>query len=124
MLRPRRFWSIYMLSFLECTAGTASAQAPANPTFEVASIKPNKSGSNQRQVNWEPNGRFTAINVPLDNLIRFAYAEPGPDGFSVHFHQIDCRSLKHGSGARLLWSPISSMSSQRLMLVRLRSRYF
>ena len=80
MLRPRRSWSICMLSFLGFTAGTASAQAPANPTFEVASIKPNTSGTNQRQVNWEPNGRFTAINVPLDNLIRFAYAEPGPEG--------------------------------------------
>ena len=54
--------------------------APANPTFEVASIKPNKSGTNQRQFNVEPNGRFTAINVPLADLVRFAYAEPGPDG--------------------------------------------
>ena len=75
MLRPRRFWSICMLSFLGCTAGTASAQAPANPAFEVASIKPNESGTNQRQVNWGLNGRFTAINVPLHDLIRFAYAE-------------------------------------------------
>ena len=80
MLRPRRFSSICMLLFLGSTAGIASAQSPANPTFEVASIKPNKSGTNQRQVNWEPNGRFTAINVPLDNLVRFAYAEPGLDG--------------------------------------------
>ena len=80
MLRARRFWSICVLSFLGCTAGTASAQAPASPAFEVASIKPNKSGTNQRQVGWGPNGRFTAINVPLDDLIRFAYAETGPDG--------------------------------------------
>ena len=80
MLRPRRFSSVCMLLFLGSTAGIASAQAPANPTFEVASIKPNKSGTNQRQVNWEPNGRFTAINVPLENLVRFAYAEPGLDG--------------------------------------------
>ena len=80
MLRPCRFSSTCMLLFLGSTAGIASAQAPANPTFEVASIKPNKSGTNQRQVNWEPNGRFTAINVPLDDLIRFAYAEPGLDG--------------------------------------------
>jgi uncharacterized protein (TIGR03435 family) len=68
------------LSVLACASGRVSAQAPANPSFEVASIKTNRSGTNQRQVNWEPNGRFTATNVPLDNLIRFAYAEPGPDG--------------------------------------------
>jgi len=80
MLRARRFCSMCLLSVLGCTAGVASAQAPAAPTFDVASIKPNTSGTNQRQFNLEPNGRFTAINVPLFDLIRFAYAQPGPDG--------------------------------------------
>ena len=79
-LRARRVWSICLLALLGCTAGPASAQPPASPTFDVVSIKPNRSGTNQRQFNWEPNGRFTATNVPLDNLIRFAYAELGPDG--------------------------------------------
>ena len=79
-MRARRFWSVCVLALLGFTAGTASAQAPANPAFEVASIKPNKSGTNQRQVGSGTNGRFTAINVPLADLIRFAYAETGPDG--------------------------------------------
>ena len=79
-MSARRCWSTCVLFVLSCTTGNALAQAPANPTFEVASIKPNTSGTNQRQFNVEPNGRFTAINVPLDNLIRFAYAAPGPDG--------------------------------------------
>jgi len=69
-----------MWSVLAGTVGTVSAQAPPHSAFEVASIKPNKSGTNQRQFNVEPNGRFTAINVPLADLVRFAYAEPGPDG--------------------------------------------
>jgi uncharacterized protein (TIGR03435 family) len=60
--------------------GGASAQAPGDPTFEVASIKPNTSGTNQRQVGLGPNGRFTAINVPLHDLVRLAFAETGPDG--------------------------------------------
>ena len=80
MLRTRRFWSICVLSFLGCTTSTSSAQAPASPAFEVSSIKPNKSGTNQRQVGLGTNGRFTAINVPLADLIRFAYAETEPDG--------------------------------------------
>jgi uncharacterized protein (TIGR03435 family) len=80
MLRARRVWSLCLLSVLGCTAGTVSAQAPATPAFDVASIKPNKSGTNQRQVGSGANGRFTAINVPLADLIRFAYAETGPDG--------------------------------------------
>ena len=125
MLRPRRFSSICMLLFLGSTAGIASAQSPANSTFEVASIKPNKSGTNQRQVNWEPNGRFTAINVLLDDLIRFAYAEPGLDGLLGPLPPNRLSVAKTWDGVRLLCSfSMNSMSSQRLPLVRLRSRYF
>src|SRR5262249_41681998 len=40
--------------------------------FEVASIKPNKSGSNMVQIGGPP-GRFTATNVTLGMLIRQAY---------------------------------------------------
>ena len=47
-----------------------------------------------------------------------------PMDFSVHFHQIDCRSRRHGSVVRLICSPINSMSSQRRMPVRLKSRSF
>lgn len=69
-----------MLFAVPFATGGASAQTPASPTFEVASIKLNKSGTNQRQVGLGPNGRFTAINVPLHDLIRFAFAETTPDG--------------------------------------------
>ena len=75
-----RLWSISLWFFLGCAVASSSAQAPVKPEFEVASIKPNKSGTNQRQFDWGRNGRFTAINVPLADLVRFAYAEPGPDG--------------------------------------------
>jgi bla regulator protein BlaR1 len=51
---------------------------PARPEFEVASIKPNKSGGRQVNLNVEPGGRFTATNVSLEMLIRFAYGESGP----------------------------------------------
>lgn len=43
------------------------------PTFEVASIKPNKSGDFRRGIGPEPGGRFGAINVPLRDLVAFAY---------------------------------------------------
>jgi uncharacterized protein (TIGR03435 family) len=59
---------------------TVAAQTPVGPAFEVASVKANKSGSNQSNVNLQPGGRFIATNMPLASLIRFAYAEPGPDG--------------------------------------------
>ena len=50
------------------------AQAPtARPTFEVASVKPNRSGEPRVMIRSEPGGRFTATNVPLRALIRNAY---------------------------------------------------
>jgi uncharacterized protein (TIGR03435 family) len=50
------------------------AQAPAaTPTFEVASVKPNRSGDGRIMLGLQPGGRFTATNVTLGVLIRNAY---------------------------------------------------
>jgi uncharacterized protein (TIGR03435 family) len=49
-----------------------------HPTFEVASIKPNKSDTNRVNLNLEPGGRFTAVNVSLQALIGVAYGDPMP----------------------------------------------
>jgi uncharacterized protein (TIGR03435 family) len=53
--------------------GMVSAQTPASPAFEAASVKPNKSGNAQKGIGPEPGGRFSAINVSLQELIPFAY---------------------------------------------------
>lgn len=50
----------------------AAAQGPT-PAFEVASVKPNKSGEGFIRFGMQPGGRFTAQNVPVRELIRFAY---------------------------------------------------
>ena len=44
-----------------------------NPQFEVASIKPNKSGDMRVMMSVQPGGRFTATNVTLRMMIRNAY---------------------------------------------------
>lgn len=53
------------------------AQAPASteprPTFEVASVRLNTSGTNHVAMGMQPGGRFTAVNMPLALLIRSAY---------------------------------------------------
>jgi len=50
------------------------AQTPAAATaFEVASVKPNKTGDGRVMVGMAPGGRFTATNVPVRLLLRQAY---------------------------------------------------
>jgi uncharacterized protein (TIGR03435 family) len=70
-------------SALMLVAGTLAfrldAQAPAPaapqgpPRFEVASIRPNKSGDGRVMIGMQPGGRYTATNVPLRQLIVQAY---------------------------------------------------
>jgi uncharacterized protein (TIGR03435 family) len=47
--------------------------SPRGPAFEVASVKPNRSGALAIQIDRPASDRFTATNVPLRELIRFAY---------------------------------------------------
>ena len=48
-------------------------QSPASlPTFEAASVKPNKSGDRNVSIRRSP-GRFTTTNTTLKMLITFAY---------------------------------------------------
>ncbi len=50
-----------------------SSASTDRPTFEVASIKLNKSGGRPQGLRVEPGGRVTAFNVPLRLLISPAY---------------------------------------------------
>jgi hypothetical protein len=73
------------------TSAWLSAQQPsvvpggAAPRFEVASVKSNRSGELAINVDFPAPDRFTAINMPLRDLIRFAYdvqdarLQGGPD---------------------------------------------
>jgi uncharacterized protein (TIGR03435 family) len=51
-----------------------AGQVPA-PAFEVASIKPNKSGDNRVLIQLPANGTLTATGITLRALIAFAYGE-------------------------------------------------
>ena len=51
------------------------AQAPAEkPKFEVASVRQNAADDGKIMLGIQPGGRFNAVNVPLWDLIRQAYA--------------------------------------------------
>ena len=45
----------------------------ASPAFEVASVKPNKSGDQRVMIQMPPTGRYTATNIALRMLLRQAY---------------------------------------------------
>ena len=56
---------------LVATTGLVTAQQ--KPSFEVASVKPNKSGEQGMSIATQPGGRYIATNVPLGMLIRNAF---------------------------------------------------
>lgn len=51
----------------------AVAQTPAGPQFEVASVKPNRSGDPHGTVVVQPGGRYTAVNISVYQLVSDAY---------------------------------------------------
>ena len=53
---------------LVSAVATHPAGQQSEPTFEVASIKENKSGDNRTSMNVV-GGRLIAINMPLDTLV-------------------------------------------------------
>ena len=50
-----------------------AAQETSSPSFEVATIKVNKSGENNQLIQRQPGGRVTVTNMPARFLIMFAY---------------------------------------------------
>ena len=73
MLRSRALWVIGLLPILWCIGTGVLAQAPASPSFEAASVKPNYSSDAPNLVSTRPGGRFTATGVPMRRLIQVAY---------------------------------------------------
>ena len=64
---------LWVIGIASVTA-TLLAQTPANPVFEVASVKPNVAAG-RFGITFTP-GRFTAVNAPLERLIHTAYGMP------------------------------------------------
>jgi hypothetical protein len=54
------------------------AQAPDTAAFEVASVKPNRSGDNRIMIGIQPGGSFRATGAPLRELVGMAYGTPQP----------------------------------------------
>lgn len=81
MLDVRVWWSL--AAVMATTAGPvaqntggliAGAADRPTPAFEVASVKPNRTSSTAMTIQWTPDGRFRATNVPLQTLITVAFS--------------------------------------------------
>jgi uncharacterized protein (TIGR03435 family) len=86
-LAAERIWSMlsYRIALMLVGLATAtltsrslspeqsSTAGSANPTFEVASVKPSKSNESPRGMRLQPGGRFAVSGMPLRDLIRFVY---------------------------------------------------
>lgn len=66
---------IRCVCWLLCAAVVAaqSPVPPRPPAFDIASVKANRSGDLVINIDRPASDRFTATNVPLRDLIRFAY---------------------------------------------------
>jgi uncharacterized protein (TIGR03435 family) len=71
-----------------CSAATVLGQAPpAEPVFEVASVKPNRSGDQGASIGIRPGGQVVVTNNTLRNIVRNVYGIQnyqivgGPDWF-------------------------------------------
>jgi uncharacterized protein (TIGR03435 family) len=67
---------------------------PKPPTFEVASVKANRSGDLAQRIQPSPGGRLTVTNVSLRGLMRFAYEmqefqmDGGPSWFATDRYDV------------------------------------
>ena len=61
------------LTSLAAVVAARGPQSADRPTFEVASIKPNRSGESRSGADAAPSGRVTVTNMTLYNLVRNAF---------------------------------------------------
>jgi uncharacterized protein (TIGR03435 family) len=66
------------VSLVACLDALVPAAEGPRDVFDVASVKPNKTGDGDRDVTVSPGGRFTAQFATLRDLVQLAY--PGQDG--------------------------------------------
>lgn len=86
----------HLVFLMGVSASVLSAQA--QPGFEVASVKPNKSGTLQTNIGMLPNG-VNFVNLPLRAIIQFAYGinQPSklfgvPDWAATERYDINARA--------------------------------
>ena len=121
MLKSRALWFIRASAVLGCIGAGVFAQAPAAPTFEAASVKPNTSGSPRAGTQTMPGGRVVITNQTLRQMVRSAYGYDdievvgGPDWIGID--RWDVVAVAGTGDADARWRPrLKSLLIDRFML--------
>jgi uncharacterized protein (TIGR03435 family) len=99
-------FAVGSLLFSLCASASVISAQVAGARFEVASVKPNKSGDRGTRLGMAPNGRLNVINASLKQLITNAYnlrdfqVTGGPDWLDV-----DRFDITAAAGHEILPSP-------------------
>jgi len=121
MMKSHRLLALGTAVVVGCVAVAVSAQAPASPAFDVASIKPNKSGDPVATFGIQGGGRVIAANFPVGGLISMAFRTPagvlrrsqivgGPDWLNIDRFDIEAKPPSSlGPGIRLDAPEIAEM---------------
>jgi uncharacterized protein (TIGR03435 family) len=113
------------LGVLNAPPMRAQTQPEARPAFEVASVKPSSADSRGVELDFAPNGRFTARGVPLLFLVSSAYNVPfqGPrlTGLDreIAYERYDIEATAEPGAIPAGASTLARETKMKLMLQRL-----
>lgn len=99
------------------------AQTPANQAFEVASVRPNKTGDGRIMFGLQPGGRFNATNVNLRMLLRQAFNVQefqivgGPDWMTSDRFDVVAKAPEGEFSADLMRPMLRALLAERFKLV-------
>jgi uncharacterized protein (TIGR03435 family) len=123
---------LFLLAIGLCAAtAVGAAQDPADqapeslPSFEVASVRVNKTAEMGQFIRRQPGGGFSATNMPLRGLIQFAYqmrpfqVEGAPDWAGSTRYDIAAKA-----GRDLPLTPLGTVAPEMLMLRSLLAERF
>jgi uncharacterized protein (TIGR03435 family) len=107
------------------TSWGASGQSATRPSFETASVKPNKSGSGSASEN-ETNGRLSATNITLRDCLKLAYGLKsyqisGPAWLSEERYDIAAKAPDHTASGQLM-AMLQTLLTERFSLMLHRDR--
>jgi bla regulator protein BlaR1 len=103
-------------------AQSQPAAGTSSPSFEVASVKLNRSGARNIMLNIRPGGRFIANNVPLKMLLEQAYQVKdsqllgAPDWINSDHYDIEAKAEESTAAALEKLTPEQRKNQFMLML--------